>query len=112
MNYNIQYRLIYSIFLDPDNRFYIIKLNGVFLISQQLLHENEDIALNALTTLIFLYAPETQASITSPEIICKALSYLNNPDPRFTNLAKIFLQDFCTPEQVSRAESTSGLNGA
>lgn len=74
-----------------------------------MLHENEDIALNALTTLIFLCNEETQASVTSPEIISKVLSFTNHPDPRFKNLGNIFLQDFCTPEQISHAKSASTL---
>lgn len=91
------------LFLDPENREYILRLNGVHLVSQHLLHKNEDIALNALTTLIFLYTAESQSSITTPEIISKVLHYKDSADARFRNLATIFLNDFCTTEQISHA---------
>ncbi|GJQ67174.1 hypothetical protein Trydic_g8085 [Trypoxylus dichotomus] len=92
---------------DPTCKEYIIKSNGVFLISQQLLHRNVEIALNALTTLIFLITPESQASITTPEIINKVLHYQNHQNTRFKNLSTIFLEDFCTPEQIDCAKKLS-----
>lgn len=94
-------------FTDPDNGHYIVKLNGIFLISQQLLHDNEDIALNALTTLIFLCNLESHESIATPEIIAKVLLYLDKSDPRFKTLANVFLQDFCTSEQIAHAKANS-----
>ncbi|KAF5273463.1 hypothetical protein FQA39_LY07480 [Lamprigera yunnana] len=60
---------------DPENAQYIIKSNGVFIISQLLLHKNIEIALNALSTLIFLINSESQASITTPEIINKEIYF-------------------------------------
>lgn len=93
--------------LDPENRENILRLNGVYLISQHILHRNENIALNALTTLIFLYTADSQTSITTPEIISKVLRYKDSVDARFKNLATIFLNDFCTPEQIAHAEKFS-----
>lgn len=98
---------LYLQFLDPENREYILRLNGVHLISQHLLHKNEDIALNALTTLFFLYTVESHGSITAPEIINKVLRYKDSPDARFKNLANIFLNDFCTSEQLKHAVTFS-----
>ncbi|XP_022919128.2 LOW QUALITY PROTEIN: armadillo repeat-containing protein 7 [Onthophagus taurus] len=89
---------------DPTIKDIIIKSNGVFLISQQLLHRNEEIALNALTTLIFLITPESQASITTPDIINKVLHYKTHSNARFKNLSTIFLDDFCSQEQIDCAK--------
>lgn len=85
--------------------------NGIHLISQHLLHKNEEIALNALTTLIFLITPESQANITTPDIIVKVLHYSNSANPRFSNLAEIYLQDFCTIEQIEAAKKSVGTAG-
>lgn len=71
-----------------------------------MLHKNEEIALNALTTLIFLITPESQINITTPSIIVKVLHYNNSTNPRFKNLAEIFLKDFCTEEQIEAAKKS------
>ncbi|KAF5302709.1 hypothetical protein FQR65_LT08451 [Abscondita terminalis] len=62
---------------DPKNAEYIVRQNGVFLISQYLLHQNIEISLNALSTLIFLINTETQAIITTPNIISKIFALPN-----------------------------------
>lgn len=92
-------------FSDPESRDYMLSLNGAHLISQHLLHNNEDIALNAITTLICLFNAESQRLITTPEIISKILQYQNSPDVRLKNLATIFLNDLCTPEQITCAKT-------
>ena len=98
----MQYPKLVTFISDPTNKECILANNGVYLISQQLLHTNEEIALNALTTLIFLITDDSQASITSSEIITKVLHYKNHTNSRLKNLAMIFL-DFCTEDQVKEA---------
>lgn len=96
--------------LDPKNGDYIIKNNGVFLVSQLLLHQNVEISLNALSILIFLITPETQASITTPEIINKVLHYQASSNPRLKNLGTVFLEDYCSSEQIDYAKQFSSLS--
>lgn len=103
---------VYNAFLiiDPKNRDYIVQRNGIFSVSQLLLHKNVEISLNALATLIFMVSPETQASITSPEIINKVLHYKSSQNPRLRNLGEVFLQEYCTAQQINYAKSASNLD--
>lgn len=94
---------------DPKNAEYIVRKNGVFLISQLLLHKNLEISLNALSTLIFLINNETQTLITTPEIINKVLHYQTSPNTRLRNLGTIFIQDYCTSEQINYAKNAGSL---
>ncbi|KAF2898311.1 hypothetical protein ILUMI_07864 [Ignelater luminosus] len=95
---------------DPKNGECIIKSNGVFLVSQLLLHKNVEISLNALSILIFLITPESHASITTPEIINKVLHYHASSNQRLKNLGTIFLEDYCTTEQIDYAKKSSSLS--
>lgn len=90
---------------DPQNRGYIINHNGILLVSEQVLHRNEDIALNALTTLIYLITPETKDIITSPVIVSKVLHYKNSNNPRLRNLGTVFLEDHCSEDSIKNAEN-------
>lgn len=71
----------------------------MYLVSQYLCHANEEIALNALTTLFYLFECE---SATKPEdLLPKIIEYERHDNPRFHNLAKLFLDTYFTPEQIS-----------
>lgn len=94
---------------DPSISDYIVQQNGVFLISNLLLHQNVEISLDALTTLINLINPETHAIITTHEIITKVFHYSSSVDSRLSNLGNIFLQDYCTSEQIEYVKSSCGL---
>lgn len=74
--------------------------------SELLQHNNEEISLDALTTLIFLIIPESQASITAPSIISKVQQLHRSTNTRIKNLATIYLEDYCTPEQLSFASNS------
>lgn len=76
------------------------------MLSELLQHNNEEISLNALTTLIFLITPESQASITTPTIITKVQQLHKSSNTRIKNLTTIYLEDYCTPEQLSFASSS------
>ncbi|KAK5650569.1 hypothetical protein RI129_001598 [Pyrocoelia pectoralis] len=94
---------------DPSISDYIVQQNGVFLISNLLLHQNVEISLDALTTLIYLINQETHAIITTHEIINKVLHYSSSVDSRLSNLGNIFLQDYCTNEEIEYVKSSCGL---
>ncbi|XP_018399204.1 PREDICTED: uncharacterized protein LOC108776947 [Cyphomyrmex costatus] len=55
--------------LDGINKLYILRNQGVELISSLLASEDEDILLGVITTLMFLVTPESVDEITSPRII-------------------------------------------
>ncbi|CAG9769190.1 unnamed protein product [Ceutorhynchus assimilis] len=81
-----------NICCDPESREHIIGLNGIYLVSQYLDHTNEEIALNALTTLFYLLESE---SATLPEHFqSKLIKYENHKNVRFQNLAKIILETY------------------
>ncbi|XP_060518634.1 LOW QUALITY PROTEIN: armadillo repeat-containing protein 7 [Cylas formicarius] len=81
-----------NIICDPESREYIISLNGVYLISKYLLHENEDIALNSITTLFYLFESKT---VKIPEsLLPRIQQYVNNANIRYHNLGKIFVDTY------------------
>lgn len=88
----------------------IVSQNGVFLISNLLMHRNVEISLNSLATLIYLINEDTQTSITTPEIINKVLHYSSSTDKRLSNLGNIFLQDFCTSAQINHVKSSNSMD--
>ncbi|KAF7287560.1 hypothetical protein GWI33_005924 [Rhynchophorus ferrugineus] len=77
-----------NICCDPESREYINSLNGIYLVSQYLGHSNEDIALNALTTLFYLF--DSTNPIISDDLRMKVQAYEKSSDARFQNLGKIF----------------------
>ncbi|KAJ3653536.1 hypothetical protein Zmor_012783 [Zophobas morio] len=77
---------------DPESQDYIIKLNGIKLVSNKLLHKNEEIALNAITTLFYLIFP-SQRHLLTPEILTKINVYEAHPNPRYKNLGVIFMEE-------------------
>ncbi|CAH1987035.1 unnamed protein product [Acanthoscelides obtectus] len=88
---------ICNISCDPESREYIICMNGVNRISELLLHKHEDIALNALTTLYYLFESK---NVTIPQDIKrKVQQYAMSCNPRYKNLGSIFLDTYRLLEQ-------------
>ncbi|KAJ8918279.1 hypothetical protein NQ315_014149 [Exocentrus adspersus] len=80
---------------DPESKEYVVSLNGVALISNFLLHKNEEISLNSLTTLFYLF----DLGIPIPkEIEQKVMQYQSSANPRLKNLGTIFLQTYFPSE--------------
>lgn len=82
-----------------------MKHNGIALISKYLDHQNLEISINALSTLIYLITDENLPVITTPVIISKALQYSASTNKRMKNIGDIFLSDFCTAEQIKHAKT-------
>ncbi|EFA03730.2 Armadillo repeat-containing protein 7-like Protein [Tribolium castaneum] len=80
--------------LSPDEecKDYIIKLNGIKLISDRLFHKNEEIALNAITTLYYLIYPSNKHLLTR-EILDKVQFFESHQNPRYKNLGTIFMEE-------------------
>ncbi|KAI5714127.1 hypothetical protein M8J76_011309 [Diaphorina citri] len=96
--------------LDKDNKEYILSVGGIKPVTSLLLNSNhEQTVLNSITTLMYLVTPQSKSEITSPEVIQRLLQLSapspssSPPNPRAANLAKIFLNDLCTPDQIARA---------
>ncbi|KAI5693571.1 hypothetical protein M8J75_001611 [Diaphorina citri] len=96
--------------LDKDNKEYILSVGGIKPVTSLLMNSNhEQTVLNSITTLMYLVTPQSKSEITSPEVIQRLLQLSapspssSPPNPRAANLAKIFLNDLCTPDQIARA---------
>ncbi|CAG9829927.1 unnamed protein product [Diabrotica balteata] len=77
---------------DPESRDYIIALNGVKLISEFLLHKDEEISLNALTSLYYMY--ESDHIEVSENLKHTLQKYKLSPNPRLRNLGTVFLETY------------------
>ncbi|XP_071455360.1 armadillo repeat-containing protein 7-like [Hetaerina americana] len=94
--------------LDPENKEYILGCGGVRIVTTCLSTKNIETLLNAITTLQYLTTPKSKSEITSPAIIDSMLRLSKSQNPRIRNLAVIFLEDYCSPEQLSQLDS--GIN--
>lgn len=76
---------------DPSNADIILKNNGVSLISKHLYNQDNEVVLNALTTLLFLKYESRDDTVLSQIITEKVKTFQNNKNQRLVNLATIFL---------------------
>lgn len=84
---------ICNLCLDRINKLYILRNQGVQLISALLDSQDEDTLLSAITSLMFLITPESKSEIASPEILEKISELSESNNRRIKNLAVIFLED-------------------
>lgn len=90
--------------LDLENKQYILKNGGVGLLYECLLMDDDSVVISAITTLMFLVTPESKSEITSIKVLKQMLNRAKSDNPRVQNLAKIFISDYCTAQQVAEAE--------
>lgn len=69
--------------------------------------QEESTVISAITSLMFLITPHSKADITSTEVVQQMLIRSNSENPRIRNLAKIFLEDYCTSDQIKRVQTIS-----
>lgn len=87
--------------LDSQNKDYIINSNGVSAVASCLSSADEQTVLSAITTLMFLTTTESKPLVTSAEIVECMVRFSSSANPRLRNLATVFLEDHCTPQQVT-----------
>ncbi|GFG34246.1 hypothetical protein Cfor_08199 [Coptotermes formosanus] len=92
--------------LDFENKDYILHCGGVRIVAACLSSRDEDTVLSAISTLMFLVTPQSKPEITSPDIVACMLQFSRSQNTRLKNLATIFLEDYCTPEQVAEATNS------
>ncbi|KAM3592817.1 uncharacterized protein V6R79_025706 [Siganus canaliculatus] len=90
--------------MDPQCRDVILQNSGISLVTNCLSSRREETVLSAVTTLMNLWTPSSRSQLTHPGILQCMLRFSLSESPRLRNLASVFLQDFCTEEQVARAE--------
>lgn len=97
---------------DLENQSYILNLNGIYLISQYVNHNNSEIATNSLGTLNLILSPENFHLFA--HLLPSIEELQNHTNPRVKNLAIIFATDFtrhvCCSAKPS--ESTEGFDGS
>ncbi|KAK2580123.1 hypothetical protein KPH14_012401 [Odynerus spinipes] len=101
---------ICNLCLDPINKAYILRNQGVQLVSSLLNSYDEGTILSAITTLISLITPESVNDIISPEVIKCMINFSNSTNNRIKNLATIFLNDYCHGHGIEKMkEKADGL---
>lgn len=92
--------------LDKRNKEYLLKNGAVNLLIDCLSSTNEETVLSTITCLIFLVTPESKEDITSLPVVDAMLRFSHSSNTRLSNLATVFLEDYCTPARVKEARQT------
>ncbi|NXY35728.1 ARMC7 protein, partial [Pomatorhinus ruficollis] len=93
--------------LDKTNKEYILEASGVEPIISCLSSSNEETVMSAVTALMFLTTPRSRAQTTALPVVECMLRFSLSANTRLSNLAAIFLQDYCSPPQVEEARNLS-----
>ncbi|XP_062581543.1 armadillo repeat-containing protein 7-like [Saccostrea cucullata] len=97
--------------LDKINKEEILKNSGVKLVMKCLSSPNEETVLSAITTLMYLATPVSRAEITALPIVECMLRFSESTNPRLSNLAKVFLEDYCDKSQIEAAKQVQERMG-
>ncbi|XP_013383227.1 armadillo repeat-containing protein 7 [Lingula anatina] len=89
--------------LDKDNRDHILKNDGVKLVVGCLSSDNEETVLSAITCLMFLFTQESREEVASLPVVECMLRFSKSANPRLGNLATVFLQEYCSGDQIQAA---------
>ncbi|XP_046568982.1 armadillo repeat-containing protein 7-like [Haliotis rubra] len=90
--------------LDKLNKEYILQNGGVALVINCLSSPVEETVLSAITTLMYLITNESKQEITALPVVECMLRFSRSLNKRLSNLALVFLQDYCTRSQVQEAQ--------
>lgn len=93
--------------LDKTNKDYILEANGVEPIINCLSSSNEETVMSAVTTLMYLTTPQSCQQTTALPVVECMLRFSLSASRRLSNLATVFLEDYCTPLQVEEAQNLS-----
>ncbi|GIY75015.1 armadillo repeat-containing protein 7 [Caerostris extrusa] len=98
---------ICNLALDKHFKQMIHNRGGITSIINCLSNEREETVLSAITTLMFLVSPESKEDITTASVIDCMLRFQKSDNRRLSNLASVFLKDYCTTEQTENAKLIS-----
>ncbi|XP_046834344.1 uncharacterized protein LOC124431028 [Vespa crabro] len=93
---------ICNLCLDPINKAYILRNQGISLVSSLLNSRDEGTILSSITTLMFIITPEFINDIVSPTVIKHMHDFSNSTNNRIKNLATIFLSDYCQGHNIEK----------
>ncbi|XP_076855655.1 armadillo repeat-containing protein 7 isoform X2 [Brachyhypopomus gauderio] len=89
--------------MDQECRDQILQSGGIPLVTGCLSSHRDETVLSAITTLMNLTTPASRSQTTDSAVVQCMLRFSLTQNPRLCNLAAVFLQDFCSQEQVDRA---------
>ncbi|XP_075441017.1 armadillo repeat-containing protein 7 [Ascaphus truei] len=93
--------------LDKANKSHILSAGGLALVINCLSSRREETVLSALTTLMYLSTAASRADVTAPPVVECMVRFSLSTNRRISNLATIFLQDYCSERQVQAARDLS-----
>ncbi|KAE8576866.1 hypothetical protein XENTR_v10004353 [Xenopus tropicalis] len=93
--------------LDKTNKSHILDSGGLKLVINCLSSRREETVLSALTTLMFLCTAASRTEVTAPAVVECMVRFSLSTNRRISNLATIFLQDYCSDKQVQEAKELS-----
>ncbi|CAK9807993.1 Armadillo repeat-containing protein 7 [Anthophora plagiata] len=97
---------ICNICTDPINKLYILRNQGIQLLTSLLSSKDEDIILSVITSLILLITHETKNEITA-ETVEKISDLSNHENNRIKNLATVFLNDYIGVTDKTEVSTTT-----
>lgn len=81
------------VYLDPESRKWFVTQPAIDSIVALLWNEHPSIVVDSVTTLIFLFATDTQQKICTPTNLAQIRLLSRSDNPRISNVAKLFLAD-------------------
>lgn len=89
--------------MDRECRDQILESGGIPLVTGCLSSHTDETVLSAITTLMNLTTAESRSQTTDSAVVQCMLRFSLTQNPRLSNLATVFLQDYCTQDQVDKA---------
>uniref|UniRef100_A0A8D0GWM8 Armadillo repeat-containing protein 7 n=1 Tax=Sphenodon punctatus TaxID=8508 RepID=A0A8D0GWM8_SPHPU len=93
--------------LDKTNKDYILEADGVASVINCLSSLNEETVMSAVSTLMYLTTPESSKQITALPVVECMLRLSLSTNKRLSNLATVFLEDYCSSVQLEEARNLS-----
>lgn len=89
--------------MDRECRDQILQSGGIPLVTGCLSSHRDETILSAITALMNLTTAASHSQTTDNAVVQCMLRFSLAQNPRLSNLATVFLQDFCTQDQVDKA---------
>ncbi|KAF4084972.1 hypothetical protein AMELA_G00112190 [Ameiurus melas] len=89
--------------MDRECRDQILQSGGIPLVTGCLSSHRDETVLSAITTLMNLTTAASRSQTTDGAVVQSMLRFSLTQNPRLSNLATVFLQDYCTQDQVDKA---------
>lgn len=89
--------------MDRECRDQILQSGGIPLVTACLSSHRDETILSAITTLMNLTTEASHSQTTDSAVVQCMLRFSLAQNPRLSNLATVFLQDYCTQDQVDQA---------